>query len=152
MNLKDWKILNKKVNILKEKYKIYKNRNCADEIELREIILDVLSWIEICIKNDDFSNNSSLISGFRYINNKKKHTDQIYEYNFITKGLFPSIDLYPSSEYPSDFKITWCKINEESNPKWVNQWNNYKKNLENANVINTIDLLLNTLEEHYKLK
>ena len=97
----DWKILNKKVNILKKKCKIYKSQNSVNEMELREIILDFLSWIEICIKNDSFSNNSSLISGFRYINNKKKHAKEIYEYNFITRGLFPGNNIFPSSQlYP----------------------------------------------------
>lgn len=146
----DWEILNKKVNILKEKYEIYKSQNSVDKIELREIILDVLSWIEICIKNDNFSHNSSLISGFRYINNKKKHSDQIYEYTFITRGLFPGNHVFPSSQlYPSDFKIIWCKINEESNAKWVDQWKNYQNNLASENVLKTIDLLLKTLKEYY---
>lgn len=149
----NWEILNKKVNILKEKYGIYKSQNSVNKIELREIILDVLSWIEICIKSDDFSNNSSLIGGFRYINNKKKHTDQIYEYTFITSGLFSGNNVFPSLQlYPSDFKIIWCKIDEENNSKWVNQWKNYQSNLANENVLKTIDLLLKALKEHYGLK
>lgn len=149
----DWKILNKKVNILKKKCKIYKSQNSVNEMELREIILDVLSWIEICIKNDSFSNNSSLISGFRYINNKKKHAKEIYEYNFITRGLFPDNNIFLSSQlYPSEFKITWCKIDIETDKRWINQCENYKSNLVNKNVLETIDLLLKTLKEHYRLK
>ena len=151
MNLIDWKILNKKVDILKEKYEIYRSQNSVNKIELRVIILDVLSWTEICIKDDKFSSNSSLISGFRYINNKKKHTDQIYTYTFNVIGLFPGDNVFPSLRYPSDFKITWCKVDEESDPKWYDQWKNYQNNLENKDVLKTIDLLLNILKEHYEL-
>ena len=151
MNLMDWKILNEKVNILKEKYELYKNQNTVDKIELRMIILDVLSWIEICIKSDDFSNNSSLISGFRYINNKKKHAREIYEYNFITRGLFPGDNAFPSSQtYPSEFKITWCKLDKDK--VWYDQWKNYQNNLAGKNILDTIDLVIKTLKEHYGLK
>ncbi len=149
----DWEILKKKVNILKEKYEVYKSQNSVNKLELREIILDILSWFEICIKNDNFFNNSGLISGFRYINNKKKHADEIYEYTFITRGSFPSNNIFPSSQlYPSELKITWCQIDTESDNNWVHQWKNYQSNLANENVLKTIDLLLKALKEHYRLK
>ena len=43
-------ILNKKILIFKNKYLELKKSNSIDEIELRECICDILSWIEICVK------------------------------------------------------------------------------------------------------
>ena len=49
-------------------------------------------------------------------------------------------------------QITWCKIDIETYKRWINQCENYKSNLVNKNVLETIDLLLKTLKEHYRLK
>lgn len=151
-NNDDWIILNKKINTLKENMSKYERENKVDKIELRECILDVLSWIEIFIKEDNFNDNSNLISGFRYVNNKKKHSRKIYDYSFITKNIYPSDDLFPSDQlFPTELNVFWCKITMEKKKKYKTRWNNYNNKLANKSVIDTIDLLLITLKDHYNI-
>ena len=149
----DWKFFNKKVNNLKEKYKIYEENNHIAEEELRELILDVLSWFEICIKEDTFINDTALVSAFRYINNKKKHAREIYKYNFTTQALFPGNNVFPSSQlYPSKFNVIWCNIDTETCEKRKGQWKNYQGVLANKNILETIDFLLDAMKRHYEIK
>ena len=133
-------ILNKKILIFKNKYLELKKSNSIDEIELRECICDILSWIEICVKTTKNMNleEKKKISAIRYANNYKKHNKKLYKFNYNTYGLYPSYNIYPSDDlYPSDFNIYWNFLSYlEKSDK--NQYSNYRTFLENKNIYDTI--------------
>lgn len=148
----DINTLLKKINIFKEKYQEYKNQNKIDEIELYECICDILSWVEICIKNvnieDEVQNEK--ISAIKYANNMKKHSVSIFQYNLNTYALYPSDTLYPSNNlYPSDFKIYWNKLPLD-NAKFKNQYRNYLKYLDGKGILETIEEIYIIIENNKK--
>lgn len=144
-------ILNKKILIFKNKYLEFKESNSIDEIELRECICDILSWVEICVKTTKNMNleEKKKISAIRYANNYKKHNKKLYKFNYNTYGLYPSDKLYPSDNlYPSDFNIYWNFLSylEESDK---NQYNNYRTFLENKNIYDTINEIYEIIQKYY---
>ena len=117
------RILKKKINILKEKCEEYKSINEIDELGLKECIYDVLSWIEVCIKDisKEDKEKRGKLSAIRYANNLKKHSTTVFRYNLNSYPLYSSSDLCPS------------------NALYKNQHNNYIKYLEGKEVLKTID-------------
>lgn len=144
-------ILNKKILIFKNKYLELKKSNSIDEIELRECICDILSWIEICVKTTKNMNleEKKKISAIRYANNYKKHNKKLYKFNYNTYGLYPSYNLYPSDDlYPSDFNIYWNFLSYlEKSDK--NQYSNYRTFLENKNIYDTILEIYEIIQKYY---
>lgn len=134
--------LEKKINILKEKYLVYQSNNSVNNNELYECLCDILSWFEICIKNIDEiydSKERGKISAIKYANNMKKHSSSIFEYTLKEYALLPSDNLYPSDNLlPSDFNIVW-NILPLDDSKYKNQFKNYKKYLRGRNILETVE-------------
>lgn len=148
----DLLILEKKINMFNALYTNYKKQNSINDLELKEIICDVLNWLEICLKNTKTPNKLELekISGFRHINNIRKHNSNIYKYTLHSLALYPSNDLYPSDTlYPSDFNIYWDTF-QLDNAKYINQYNNYKKHFNGVNVYSSINEIYSIIKKHYK--
>lgn len=144
----DLLILQKKVELFNTKYFEYKKQNIVDDIQLKEIICDILSWFEICLKN--VSNLSEQdrkkISAIKYVNNMKKHSISIYTYTLQTYCIYPSDNLYPSScVYPSTFNICWSNLPLDKR-KYINQYNNYNECLKGKNIYKTINEILDIVK------
>lgn len=147
----DLQILEKKVHIFNELYQKYKKKNSIDEIELKEILCDILSWMEICIKKVKNTDNTErkIISGIKYVNNLKKHSTSIFKYNLSSYALFPSKSLYPSPNlYPSDFNIWWNSLPLD-NSDYENQYRNYNKYLKDKELYKTINDIYMIIKQHY---
>lgn len=147
----DIRILEKKIEILKDNYQKFKEHNKIDEDILRENICDVLSWIEICSKDDSKYTEKDLgkLRAFKYVNNKKKHSNTVEKYNIYSTALFPSDDLYPSETlYPSDFEIKWSEIALDETG-FKSQYNNYIKYLKGKDIITTIDEIYNVIKSYF---
>lgn len=139
-------ILNKKIENLKEKYKNWEKDNKVDELYLKESLFDILSWIEVCENyiNED-AKNLDIISGFLYVNNRKKHDKGIYEITDNFNYIYPSNNFFPSSEaYPQKFEIVW-------NVKEINHGRllAYQNELKNKNIIETLNIVFEQINQNY---
>ena len=116
---------------------------------------DVLSWIEVCIKNisKEDKERRGKLSAIRYANNLKKHSTTVFRYNLNSYPLYSSSDLYPSNAlYPSEFNIYWNKLPLD-NDRYNNQHNNCIKYLEGKEVLKTIDEIYKIVKwEQYQEK
>lgn len=89
------------------------------------------------------------LSAFKYVNNKKKHSNTLEKYNIHSTPLFPSNDLYPSETlYPSDFGIRWSEIALDET-RFKSQYNNYVKYLKGEDIITTIDEIYNVIKKYF---
>ncbi len=144
-------ILNKKICKFQTMYDKFYRENNIDDIELKEILCDILSWFEICIKKIDNLNDieKEKISAIKYANNMKKHSVSIYNYTLNTLALYPADDLYPSDDlFPSDFTICWNNLPLDSK-QYIKQYNNYNKHLNGNDVNITIYDIYKIIKEHY---
>ena len=109
---------------------------------MKEIICDILSWFEICLKN--VSNLSEQgrkkISAIKYVNNMKKHSISIYTYILQTYCIYPS-----SCVYPSTFNICWSNLPLDKR-KYINQYNNYNECLKGKKIYKTINEILDIVK------
>lgn len=148
----DIQILDKKINIFNERYQKYKEQNSIDEVEFKEILCDVLSWMEICIKRVENLNRieAGKKSAIKYANNIKKHSVSIYTYNLNSYAKYPSNNLYPSPNvYPSDFNIWWNTLPLDDS-QFTNQYKNYNKYLKGKEIYNSINEIYTIIKKHYK--
>jgi hypothetical protein len=148
----DIKILDIKMKLFNTKYKCYEKANKIDDLELKEILCDVLSWFEICLKKIDITDDKdkSIISAIRYANNMKKHSKSIFSYTLKTFALYPSNHLYPSPIlFPSIFSIYWNKLPLD-NLKYKGQYNNYKNILEGKDIYSSINDIYQIIKKYFK--
>ncbi len=144
-------ILDKKMEIFNNYYNKFKDDNEVNEIELKECLFDVLSWLEICLNHVNVKKLSTkeqqIISAIRYANNMKKHSAQIFNYILSTPALYPSPDLYPSSDlFPSSFSVFWNDLPLEDS-KFKSQYNRYNSILKGKDLytsLNEIYLIINS--------
>lgn len=130
------KILEKKVIHLNQIYEIYKETHEINEIELKEDVYDVLSWIEICIRGIKFrKEHVSIISAIKHANNAKKHNASLYKCTKTLMGLYPPY-LPSSNTYPGKSDIYWCEISLGYNE---NQFKNYNQFLLNKELVPSIN-------------
>lgn len=148
-------ILYKKINMFNEFYQKSKENNTINEIELKEYLYDILSWIEICIKYIEKylkldRENWKLVNAFKYANNMKKHNQLIYKCTFNRLGTFPSSHSYPfPTLYPSSFNICWRNL--PFDPKSCKkQWENYNIYLKDKNIYETINSIFEIIKQYSK--
>lgn len=142
-------ILEKKVVIFHKLYKKWEGNNTIDELTLKEILYDILSWIEVCCKDIQTltKKESKLISAFKYANNVKKHSVSVFECSLRTVALLTSDDLFSSDNlFPSSFDIKWNDLPLD-NMKFKCQYNNYNEYLKGKSILDTLDELINIINQ-----
>lgn len=139
-------ILNKKIKNLKREYRKWEKDNEVDELYLKENLFDILSWIEICKNyiNED-AKNSDVISGFLYVNNRKKHDTGIYKITKNFTNIYPSTNLFPSNKtYLQKFDVIW-DVKEISHGRLLA----YQNELKNKDIIETLDIVFEQINQNY---
>ena len=155
MNEKDLNIFKNKINLVSNIISIYKETSEINKDELYENLCDCLGWFEINKKHfmngNDYLDSDiilsnydkKILSGLIYINNKKKHSKNIIVFENITENLYPSENLFPSTN-----DVYWNSLILKDN-KYINQYNNYIKYIANNTVISILNMVHSILKKYY---
>ena len=140
-------ILNKKIENLKKEYSKWRKNNEIDELYLKENLFDILSWIEVCANYiDESEGRLDIVSGFLYVNNRKKHDTGIYKITKTFTNIYPSTNLFPSSEtYLQKLDVIWNVKEIEEHGRFPD----YQNELKNKNIIDTLEIVVEQINQHY---
>lgn len=109
-------------------------------MEFKELICDILSYIEMSIKSmrDLQQEEGKKISAIKYVNNLKKHSTAIFKYGLKSYSLYPSKHLYPSKNlHPSKFGIYGNELPVD-NKKFRKQYDTYNEYLKGKEIFEII--------------
>lgn len=145
-------ILIKKTNEFKEYYNNCKNKNYVNELDIKEKLYDILGMHEVCLKHVDKGSLTEeelgIISGIKYANNLKKHSESIFSYNLNTYNNYPSSNTFPSVvTKPSVFGIWWNELPLD-NGKASKRYRMYNQYIKNHKVSTILYDVLDIIKKH----